>query len=834
MIVAVACLSATFAQSVLAARAGPKDNPAELLRTGRAAIEDGLYDLACDQLGKYLKRVEKGTPEADAGAVLMARALHGRKRYREMIELMSPPRNGAFLFWHAMACYELKEYDKAVEDLRGFEARYGRDEYADRACRLLAKCLLETGKTDEALKTFAYFERQYPASPELQVNLLDWAKTLAASSDIDGARAVLERLVSQSPDTAEEQEALEILGRILVLEKQWKLAETVLTPLAGNTNALEEYRIGARFSLATVYEAQDRFAEATNMLQRGIDQAQDDELKEKGTISLGRLLLKSKGFDEGIALLKPVIAAAPDDPMAGILQLEIADALLDAGKPRRAIDEYQRYLETFSDKSGTINALSGKGWAMWQLPEPAYAEAAACFQKAYVLADDSTRKAQCLIKVADSQFRNGQYMLAADTYASLIKEYPDSVLVPQARFQIAESCARTRKTAEAEKLFGEIASRTPTDMFAENALLRLAELKESGGDLLAALVGYEKFAATYTNSLLYPNALHAHGLISYRLLRFDKALEDFSQMVKLSAQNELTEQAFYMRGWCQQMLGRGDAALDTCREFLVKYPSSKWTPDVMFWIGEYEFNRGNYKEAEAQFAALASKFPAHEMTESALLWAGRAAARQKEYLRANEHFQDLVKRYPSGARAAEARYSQGDALTELGKFSSAILIFEEIIANCDNYVVDLAWGRKGDCEFALGGAEPARYESAMDSYRVVVNSATASAEIKLQAQYKIGRCLQKVGRNDEAFEQYYTKVVVQYLDDKNSGAGPDPVSEVWFTQAAFDATGILEKQEKWAEAARLLKRVADAGVEASEQARERMNEIRRKNWPLSL
>jgi hypothetical protein len=120
----------------------------------------------------------------------------------------------------------------------------------------------------------------------------------------------------------------------------------------------------------------------------------------------------------------------------------------------------------------------------------------------------------------------------------------------------------------------------------------------------------------------------------------------------------------------------------------------------------------------------------------------------------------------------------------------------------------------------------------MDSYRVVVNSATASAEVKLKAQYKIGRCLQKLGRNDEAFDQYYTKVIVPYLDDKSRGVGHNPASEVWFTQAAFDAAGILENQKKWTEAVKLLKRVADAGLAASEQARERINEIRRKNWLL--
>lgn len=832
MAVSISCLPAVFAGTTPAGGSSSRETPEELLRAGRAALEDGLYDLAGDRLGRYLKSVDGGTPEHDAGTVLLARVFHGQRRYKDMLRLLSPPRNGAFLFWHAMAFYELKQYDKVLADLGVFKEKYGGSEYADRACRLKSKCLLETGKTGEALETFALFEQTYTNSPERLSSLLDWSKTLTARGDTAGARGVLERLISLSFGSAEGQEARELLGRILVREKQWKLAETVLYPLATDKEGSEEYRIAAWFSLAKVYEAQDRFAEATNMLHRGIAQAEDAEMKEKGTISLGRLLLKAKRLDEGIALLKPMITAEPEEAVARTLQLEIADALLDAGEAKRAVDEYQCYLETYSDDAGRMGALSGKGWALWLLPEPSYAEAADCFQKACELAKDPAQKAQFLIKVADSQFRNGQHMLAADTYGSLIKEYPASVLVPQARFQAAECRARAGKSAEAETMFREIVDRKPADMFAENAMLRLAELKESRGDLLAALAGYEQFAATFTNSPLYPNALHGHGLISYRLLRFDKALDDFEQMVRLAPQGELAEQAYYMRGWCRQMLGREQLALATCTEFVRKYPASKWAPDVMFWIGEYEFNRGDFGQAETGFMELATKFPAHPLAESALLWAGKSAAKRKEYLRANEHFQELVKRFPAGAKVAEARYSQGDALSELGKFSNAILIFEEVIANYDSYVVDLAWGRKGDCEFALGGTEPVRYESAMDSYGVVVNSATASEEIKLQARYKIGRCLQKLGRNEEAFNQYYLQVVVPYLDDKSRGLGHNPASEVWFTQAAFDAAGILESGKKWTEAVKLLKRVADAGVAASEQARERINEIRRKNWLL--
>ena len=97
----------------------------------------------------------------------------------------------------------------------------------------------------------------------------------------------------------------------------------------------------------------------------------------------------------------------------------------------------------------------------------------------------------------------------------------------------------------------------------------------------------------------------AHGLISYRRLQFRRALNDFEQIVKITPEGELTKRAFYMQSWCDQMMGREERALATCREFVERFPASKWAAGVMFWIGEYEFNYGEYGKAEKLFLGLA-------------------------------------------------------------------------------------------------------------------------------------------------------------------------------------------------------------------------------------
>jgi tetratricopeptide (TPR) repeat protein len=291
----------------------------------------------------------------------------------------------------------------------------------------------------------------------------------------------------------------------------------------------------------------------------------------------------------------------------------------------------------------------------------------------------------------------------------------------------------------------------------------------------------------------------------------------------------VAEQALYMRGWCLYLTGRDQEALTLCKEFIEKYPNSAWAPDVLFWLGEYHFNHGDFAAAERQFAALAERYPDGPLADDALFWSGRAAAEKKDYMHAIEHFNELAKKYPNSPKLAETRFAQGDALSELGQFAGAILHFEEIIKKFQNsYLVDLAWGRKGDCQFTLGKDDPARYQEAIASYQAVMGSARASKDLVWQAQYKIGRCREKMGQLSEALE-HYMKVVYAYLADAKQG---NPGNPLWFTRAAFSAAAIKESEEKWREAVNIYKRVIEGNVAAASEAEQRIQKIRFEQWVL--
>jgi TolA-binding protein len=250
---------------------------------------------------------------------------------------------------------------------------------------------------------------------------------------------------------------------------------------------------------------------------------------------------------------------------------------------------------------------------------------------------------------------------------------------------------------------------------------------------------------------------------------------------------------------------------------------------VHFWLGEYYFNHGSYADAERQFAGLAKAHPKSELADKALFWAGRAAAAAGQYVHALEHYTQLVKLYPESTKLAETRFAQGDALSELNKFADAILVFDEVIKKFPNsYLANLARGRRGDCAFTLANEDKKRFAEALSDYRAVLDSPTADRDLKWQAEFKVGRCLEKQSKTAEALERYLA-IVYAFLGERAKGQHGDPL---WFTRAAFNAAEIQEKAGDWRKAVQVYQRVVEAGVPAAQEALQRMQRIKLEHWML--
>jgi TolA-binding protein len=828
--------------AVAAPKPAAQPEAAQLLMAGKAAMQDGLYELAQQQFELRLANLDKPSKERDETSVLLIRALRAQRKHAEILKFLEDRKNwtkeaavtGVVEFWRATALYELKRFDEALAELNDFDKRFpGGKEYAEPAKRLMAWCNLGAGKADKAFELFASFDKEHGDSSEALPNLLDWGKALLATGRIDKAGEVLARFTNNVPDTAVVQEGQYWLAQAFIQDRKWRDATEILTALAGNDKADDDLRAQAWYSLATTCEGITNRNDAIVALSNGLARARAPELKRKGTFDLGVLLLDTGNFEQSVPLIKAFVSAQPGDPQSAAAQLKLAQTLLDHKKYREAVDEFQGYLETFTNSTGVGQAYQGRGWGLLSIGR--YAEAATSFSKAYDVFKDVSKKDECLFKVGDSYFANGQFKLAEETYNRLLTEFPGSRLVTNAIFQLAESMTRANELDAAEKAFAELAEKHAGTSFAEEALLRVAEIKSDRGHWSEALECFDNVMNVYSNGPFFAEALQGRGLIRYRLFMFDDALADFERIVRDFPNSAPYEQAFYMRGMCCYWMGRDDEAVTICKDSVNRYPDSKWAPDIMFWLGKHEYNQGNYETAETNFVAFVEKHPDNNLADEALLRAGLAASRRKEYVRAVGLFARLVKEYPNSKKTAEARFAQADALCELADFPAAILICEEIINKYPDSEWSIpAWARKGDCQFGMGADNPKRYAESIESYRVAAGSSTnnpnVGLDLVLKAEYQIGAALEKMGRTSEAFDQYYVKVIVPYLAEREKGVWHTEESRKWFTRAAFNASDIMAAKQNWRSAVGVLERVVKAGVPAAAEAEERAGKIKSEHW----
>ncbi len=800
----------------------------EAWSAGQAALEDGFNELAEAKFRIYIDESFFRNNKAQ-GSAWLAQALIAQGKRDEAVRWMEEHRawvdanaeGGAYTYWLARAQYEVGRFSGVTDTLFRFERVFEKDVHLTQVFRLRTAALIQLGLRESAYRAFASFQERYPEAPEVPDNLLDWARLLVEDGRGAEAEPLLRQIVTNYPDGVAAQSARLWLGRMLMDRHAYAEALTLLDALARPPGGGPDLRAQAWYALGRIAEAQTNLVAALEAYTQGEAAAADTGLRLEHRISRARLCARTGQPDQAVALLEDAVKTAPTHARAGDAQLELAGVLLDQGRPAQALAAYQSYLEAFTDVDGQARALQGKGWCLWQLAR--YAEAALVFEKASTVQRDPALRETALLKAADAYFFNNQFTLAEEAYQRVLSEFPAGTYPAQALFQAAECRARLRDYEGAQTAFDLVRERFPQDALAGRAALRRAGLREEQGQWDDAVALYNQFLQRPGSTNLLDEALFRSGVALYRGGRFTEADARLEKVLADYPGTRWAEQAYYLRGWALHLMGETKRGLQIARQFLDLYPESEWASEVLFWLGEQQFNGGQYKEAESTFRDLAARFPASHQADDALYWAGRSAAAQTEYRRAMAAYNELIRTYTNSALVPEARFAQGDSLSELGEFSGAILAFEEIIRNHPSSpLVARARGRRGDCQFTLGADRPERYQEALASYRGLLDGPQVSPSLKLQAEYKTARCLEKMGRRNEAFE-YYMNVVYGWLGLRDRGQFAEPV---WLARSAFAAAAIKEADQQWAEAVRIYERVLEAGIPAGADAVKRIESIR--------
>ncbi|HEX4807418.1 MAG TPA: tetratricopeptide repeat protein [Bryobacteraceae bacterium] len=103
--------------------------------------------------------------------------------------------------------------------------------------------------------------------------------------------------------------------------------------------------------------------------------------------------------------------------------------------------------------------------------------------------------------------------------------------------------------------------------------------------------------------------------------------------------------------------GNNELALKEFQDYLTYFPNTALAPNAQYYIGEINFNQGNYNDAIRAFDAVLERYPAGPKTPDAHYMKGRALLKSGQRTRAVQEFRDLIANY-KGTNAARNAQDQ--------------------------------------------------------------------------------------------------------------------------------------------------------------------------------
>ena len=805
--------------------------PVDHLALANAAIADGMYSSAEQHLVKYLalNRAKSTSPEYRNALSLLCQTLAGLRRYDDItslldrnVDVIDAGDRRIFDYWRA---YSILENGNPMSALK----------LIDPDLRIAAKTNDTANLQLVRLAADAYSRLDQPDALARAEEMIGFFLLNAPQTDpalpLSGAKLLQARLMARG-------------GKHDTATANFKaLADDDSVDAFVRASAMREYVRLSETNAATALEYANRLSRLP------LGKAASDYV-----IPCGRILASRHDTAEaGARYLTKAVRENPASPLAPDAQLAIAEAWLSANSNVLAAAEFKNYLETFgTTREETSQATAGRAEALYRLGQ--YSEAATLFQRAADTPSDLARSV-LEMRAADARHAEGKYEAAATLYydiscrAHTITDheygirllkffYSDDAakdgvafIQDRANFMEADSLERGGKTDEALKRFDSIATvntNAPPGLFADEALYRAALLHERQGAGVGsnqeAMECYKTLIQRTTNDMLRCRASLGRGRCHYRNKSLENAIRDLAKAEK--GGYDFADEATMYHVYALYGLGRDTAAVNLAKSFVERESASPVRQTLAFWLAQYYYSAMDFKESARRFSEFAAKWPEDPRAPRALLWSAKADLRQSENQSALDTLAVLGNGYGESEVMPEARYTQAKTLCNLARFEEAVTLIDNATTKFpESAFTTRALILKGDAIFSLYGTAKSVYSitNALSAYEIAGGRADATAETRLECNYKSARCMEKSGEAESVAQYYYDNVISPFFGIEEKDVTPQCVA--FFEKAVFACARLHEQAGLPGKALSILRRLVEYDTPERAQAEREIARI---------
>lgn len=449
---------------------------------------------------------------------------------------------------------------------------------------------------------------------------------------------------------------------------------------------------------------------------------------------------------------------------------------------------------------------------------------------------DAEGARDAFIALAASSAAAGKWQQAAADYRDAVEIWPDAVKRFDLQYGRAEVFSRLGKHEEALKAYADAEKNALDDESRALAILKQGDEYSALGNGNESMSRYrtvlEKYPETSTSKKLKRmvdiRELESKGRDLYHEFRFADARKVFAEVA--AADESRRARMAYFDVLCLYGLGGDEEALKLARQIRRECDDVTVKADVTLWIAKFTYNRREWKEASSLFVAFADLVPKNSFAPEALLWATRASLANNDFSEAIRLATLLAERHPDSQATLSALLVQSEALMELARYDESVLVLERVAISARASKAQRLRAEllRADALFAMGADNAIRYQSALEGYRKISFGGELTPSEQITVAFRIGRVLEKLKRHSEAVDQYYTHVVLAYINGRSRSERYDDEARAAFLKAAFRLADEFESRGRDEQSLAILKLVVASDLPASEEARRRMRRISTK------
>jgi tetratricopeptide (TPR) repeat protein len=576
--------------------------------------------------------------------LLIGQLYFEKKNYQKALPLLEAFVNSSdkvskeIMYELSYCYYDANKLDKAIEGFKQLSTE--KDSMGQNSMYLLGDCYLRTNQKANARNAFQYSAFNSSNKLQQQISRFNYAKLSYELGYQDIALNEMKKYLNDYPGSEYDAEAKEILVSLLANTNNFadalRLYESFNKPTASMQKVYPRILYGRAVELVN----DQQLKRADELFTKVLAQPASP-VTAYANFWKGEIAYRNKDYDNAIRYLNLFLEA--NVPAQGEAGKNTAN--YDLGYCWLQKENYTRALGYFEQVAKTVSVTSPA------MEQDAYVRSADC----YFMNSDFTKANNIYDYVVNNALPQSDYAMfqksliagvrnstnKINTLNTLLKQYPQSNLVPDVNMEIAQTYIADEKFASAIPYLNNVLDNPAAGGLKPFAYLKLGLVYYNTDKYDEALSNYQTLVQKYPQS---PEAGEATGIMKNIYVETGKPNE-YIEMMRRSGKNISVSEAdslTYTAAGLKYNANDCAAAIEGFKNYLSRFPNGSYVLEANYFSSECYKTNKDWEQALAGYDYVNSK-GLNRFFEKATLEAARISYFElKDYTKAKKYFESLT------------------------------------------------------------------------------------------------------------------------------------------------------------------------------------------------